>query len=361
MSNQKYDIEKIYKSKLEDFEMDVPKNAWANISNNINTPASSGFLASSITQLAAVISAVVVIGGVVAYSLTQNKDSKKIEQPTLVEKQEQKITPQILINKTDNKTVKAIAEIKETELNSKQSSNIKKEKESTKEPVLLEKSSIDDIQNINNKTERQTLSETTKEEALNVTETETNANEQSTEGENKLEELNLSAEIVTSSSKGYAPLTVEFSHNSENVETNWNFGDGEDAIVNKIEHTYNVPGTYTVELEITNKNRKTSVAQTVITVLPISKIESIPNIFTPNNDGNNDLFVIKSKNLESYSLIIFDSKGTEIFESTDLTIGWNGLNKYGEQAQEGNYFYLIKAIGIDGEKYTKKGTVRLER
>ncbi len=76
----------------------------------------------------------------------------------------------------------------------------------------------------------------------------------------------------------------------------------------------------------------------------------IPNAFTPNGDGNNDVFNIKGLGLKStgYSMEIFDRWGHLIYATKDYTKGWDGTAK-GQISQDGVYIYKIYATGANGE------------
>lgn len=76
----------------------------------------------------------------------------------------------------------------------------------------------------------------------------------------------------------------------------------------------------------------------------------IPNAFTPNGDGLNDMFIIKGLGfkVEGFSMEIFDRWGNALFFSKDYTKGWDGTVK-GIQSQDGVYIYKIKAVGANGE------------
>jgi gliding motility-associated-like protein len=70
----------------------------------------------------------------------------------------------------------------------------------------------------------------------------------------------------------------------------------------------------------------------------------IPNIFSPNGDGINDVWMPKITNLyclSDYSLIIFDRWGLKVFESSVYSVGWNGNNTNGNPYDEGTYYYLM--------------------
>lgn len=88
----------------------------------------------------------------------------------------------------------------------------------------------------------------------------------------------------------------------------------------------------------------------------------VPNIFTPNNDGMNDEFKMKAKNLLSFYCTVINRWGREVFSWNDYTIGWNGrLHGTGQQLSDGVYYYLIKALGEDGKTYNLKGHFYLEQ
>lgn len=87
---------------------------------------------------------------------------------------------------------------------------------------------------------------------------------------------------------------------------------------------------------------------------------NIPNIFTPNNDGENDIYRVYGKDIFEYSLMIFDRWGGKLFETNDLTEGWNGTFKE-QPVASGVYIGLIKATGIDGKKYEQDVNIRLVR
>jgi gliding motility-associated-like protein len=76
----------------------------------------------------------------------------------------------------------------------------------------------------------------------------------------------------------------------------------------------------------------------------------IPNVFTPNGDGNNDYFMINAKHLNSYSIVIYNRWGKKVFESNNVSQSWDGKN-----VEDGTYYYIIKALGMNGKEYDEKG------
>ena len=91
----------------------------------------------------------------------------------------------------------------------------------------------------------------------------------------------------------------------------------------------------------------------------ISLIETF-NAFSPNGDGINDFFIVESRNIVEYQMIIFNRWGNSVFESNDPSIGWDGRYR-GKDVPEGTYFYIISAVGADEQKYLHKGFIELVR
>lgn len=94
----------------------------------------------------------------------------------------------------------------------------------------------------------------------------------------------------------------------------------------------------------------------------------IPNAFSPNNDGKNDVFkptaiyITKSTDnrLYTYEMEIFDRWGNKMFMTNDLNEGWDG-NFQEKACPNGVYLYKIRAVGLDGKAYDFKGTLHLIR
>jgi len=84
---------------------------------------------------------------------------------------------------------------------------------------------------------------------------------------------------------------------------------------------------------------------------------SIPNIFTPNGDGINDIMHIEGEYITNFELMIFDRWGSQIAELNNQY--WDGKNTNGSNAADGVYFYIFTYSNIAGERVTKKGNVTL--
>jgi len=86
---------------------------------------------------------------------------------------------------------------------------------------------------------------------------------------------------------------------------------------------------------------------------------TVPNIFTPNNDGINDEFRITSKKITSLNCKIYNRWGILVGELTRINEGWDGRSTSGLQCTTGFYYYVLTATGEDGKEYDEKGFVSL--
>jgi len=86
----------------------------------------------------------------------------------------------------------------------------------------------------------------------------------------------------------------------------------------------------------------------------------VPNIFSPNGDGENDILFVRGEYIEHIEFAVYDRWGAEVFRSNDIQRGWDGTYK-GAPCHTGVYAYYVIAQFSDGEQLTKKGTVTLVR
>ncbi|MEM7368481.1 MAG: PKD domain-containing protein [Bacteroidota bacterium] len=86
----------------------------------------------------------------------------------------------------------------------------------------------------------------------------------------------------------------------------------------------------------------------------------IPNAFTPNNDGDNDVFELIGLSLNTGEVAIYNRWGEQIYHTFNLDDPWDGT-KNGIPVPEGVYVYVVTGQGLDGLFYTRTGTVTLIR
>jgi gliding motility-associated-like protein len=143
----------------------------------------------------------------------------------------------------------------------------------------------------------------------------------------------------------------------------WNFGDPGDTTSSSLQHpvhTFSDTGTFCIWLFISN-TVCTDSFQVCIRVLPETQL-FVPNAFTPNGDGKNDLFMPLGVYVEEFQMWIFDRWGDMIFTTTDMRQGWDGKANGGAKiAQEDVYVWVINYTDNQNRKIRKVGHVSLIR
>jgi len=167
---------------------------------------------------------------------------------------------------------------------------------------------------------------------------------------------NLSNSSVLNSSTPVINLHSVTSYTFGNLQYTW-LGNCSPAFSASVNITQ--PGTYTVTA--LDPVTKCSATQTVL-IEALAGLE-VPNVFTPNCDGKNDVFIIKAENLKVITANIYDRWGNKVYASpgTRNEIEWDGRNLSGKECADGTFFYIISGSGIDGKEIETKGTVCLFR
>ncbi|MBS1635300.1 MAG: gliding motility-associated C-terminal domain-containing protein [Bacteroidetes bacterium] len=104
---------------------------------------------------------------------------------------------------------------------------------------------------------------------------------------------------------------------------------------------------------------------TVTVFVKDCSLSTLPNVFTPNEDGTNDSFRIDlPKGFESKDFCIYNRWGNVIYQpeiSDKNVLFWDGRTSSGEKVTDGTYFYILKYIDANGAEQERKGTVGLFR
>ena len=152
---------------------------------------------------------------------------------------------------------------------------------------------------------------------------------------------------------------VNFSNTTNNVSSFlWNFDDGKDTTIEDPIHIFSDPGIYEVMLTVMDDNNCIDSVSHNVTVM-YDFILYIPNTFTPDGDGKNELFKPKGFRMEkyqSYQFIIYNRWGIEVYKTDNFTEGWDGLN-----ATSGKYAWAIIITDEMGTKQKRVGDVLLIR
>ena len=86
----------------------------------------------------------------------------------------------------------------------------------------------------------------------------------------------------------------------------------------------------------------------------------IPNAFSPNGDNSNDVLYIRGKIIDELYFTIYNRWGEMVFETHNISDGWNGMYK-SKLSESGVYVYYLEVTCIDKQKYFKKGNITLLR
>ncbi len=138
----------------------------------------------------------------------------------------------------------------------------------------------------------------------------------------------------------------------------WNLGDGMSSVDSFPYYQYNVAGTYIIYLVASNQfGCIDSASDTIIVIGGIY----VPNVFTPNGDGTNDVFHVTAGSLQTYNIEIFNRWGQKVFEADSPNIDWTGKSMSGVDESDGTYYYIIKAVDYSNKKYNLNGYLELIR
>ena len=178
------------------------------------------------------------------------------------------------------------------------------------------------------------------------------------------------ADFTLEPQEGEAPLEVGFdaggSLNAESYEWYFDFrpdnpepATPDNYTVNPT-HIYYIPGEYYVSLKtVAGLCEDIFSDPEPIRVYP-SELE-VSNVFTPDGDTYNSLFLVRAVSLRSFRAVISDRNGKKIVELTDPAHGWDGKTEGGNLASPGVYFYVITGTGWDEKEYEFSGPLYLYR
>ncbi len=177
--------------------------------------------------------------------------------------------------------------------------------------------------------------------------------------------FNINASGIASAYTGYAPIGVDFTNLSTGVDASdnflWIFGDENTATTLHASNTFVEGGDYNVALVITETTSGCIDTAFINVIYENGSELIIPNIFTPNGDGTNDVFIMTANGIKTFHATLFDRWGIKMHEWDNILAGWDGRSLGGNQASEGTYFYMIKASAFDGKEYNIHGAFQLAK
>lgn len=377
-------IEKLFKDTFEHFEADVNPRIWTNVQQGLNTSAgsaASGAAKLAVGKIAAGVAGLALVSAGIWYVAS---DQKVVQTPVVVSEKQQPV--ETISNETPAATVPVPAAqpapVKTPGSHSGVSSQIPPagrtlnhyssdhSVQQTRIPAVTNDNAVySDVSAL----DHATAASAPAHKYGNATEGDGGmirgthlAGSSPSHGKAPANPEEADADVPTAvifanTFSGDAPLTVDFMNQSVASSLTWDFGDGYTSRESAPSHTFEKPGIYTVKL--TAKNSFRSVTDKVtIEVKTISSVSNIPNIFTPNGDGENDLFQFDIKNIASIGVAIISHRtGEVITQWNNLDGNWNGKLRNGADAPAGVYLYSIQAIGTDGVAHSEKGFVTINR
>ena len=145
-----------------------------------------------------------------------------------------------------------------------------------------------------------------------------------------------------------------------NVEVWYYFSPTDSSDIRNTTHTYIDGGYYYPYQIVTNEYGCKNKITHQIYIIPFTTLY-VPNTFTPNGDGKNEVFLPIIKDQLSYHFEIFDRWGNLVFQTNDANQGWDGQYK-GEKSPDGTYVYELNFIPPqDGFNHLVRGHVNLLR
>ncbi len=160
--------------------------------------------------------------------------------------------------------------------------------------------------------------------------------------------------------EGVEPVYFTNTSTGDNlVRYDWFFTDKNGGTSHKpnASYVYENAGAYPVVLVVSNN---WGCADTVIKVVKVENDFAIyvPNAFSPNGDGLNDVFQPKGVGITGYRLEVFDRWGEKLFESSDFFAGWDGMYK-GKACKQDSYQWKIAVTDASGKNKQLQGHVTL--
>jgi gliding motility-associated-like protein len=138
----------------------------------------------------------------------------------------------------------------------------------------------------------------------------------------------------------FNPVVTVTDQSVNSIGCTYLFGNG-DAVIDQCNYVYSYPdaGLYTISQVVTNSYGCTDTAYATVDIKHEYRFW-IPNAYTPNSDGLNEVFKPAIMGVEDYSFMIFDRWGELIYKTDNYRDGWDGTYK-GRKCQEDVYVYKI--------------------
>lgn len=341
-------IEDIFQDAFKEFEVDPGANSWANIQTKIGaesaaasssgaaTAASSTAASSSLaTTIAAIAIGAIAIGGYFYFDDKAEKLKAK-EEKTRVE--EQKNLPE------ENKSFNETQEVSPVVENKPTSKSDPAPESDTFDKNKARSTKQDKEPSANAEQQNKTKSQVVQEDVI------------ASETKNSIKEESKAKNIRQTTNSTPANIAKVASENNQNNQgggnapsANSNLNEKNDEVLKREESTNN-----------STKLPANSAAESSKSDEVIKPTFTIPNAFSPNQDGVNDEFEIEVDQFDRIEVKIFSKSNRLIFQTNDPTDFWNGNMLDGSIAPVGFYYFQITVIK-EGQTFNEVGGFSLKR
>ena len=357
MKVNEQNIGKFVKDALKDYEVQPDAQVWQNVKQL--TPAKSPFATLGAKLL--YVAAALIVTGVVFWQVSSEEPSQAqelqvvegltIEQASSTPKHPSPTVEEISIthkeNPEENKSAEPLAVVEETEKKTEAdvqdiSGSIDKE---------ISKEELAELEKIDKEEQNPTIENIIESQETEIPSEENDLNLSPTEIENESEIVFLPefSDDVTICFGSQARLLAE-----EGYEYAWSTGE----FVSSISVSPIRSATYTVT--VTNDQGQEAKHTFNVSVDENCKALILPNAFSPDGDGLNDVLHAFGNEITNFHMVIIDRNYKRIFESKDITIGWDGTYQ-GDLQQTGVYVCIINYTDARGNDHVLKQTVTLVR
>ncbi len=334
-------IEDLFKDAFDAYEVDPGASAWSGIESGIQAGASSatsaGFAASSggassalVTTIVALSIGAVAIGGYFYFdNQGKSKVAPKEEQTINAPEKEIQTEAQIQSNQEKEQTeIQPLTKETNKNLDSETATNTSSEKASdvNNEKYVATKAAKSGKKVSSTSLERNEISEEGKDASSSNNDLKTISENSTTEDSNN--PSSVTEEISESVSTNPTPVVDDNQSTNDEVQT-------------------------TTQPVIVDEAEKKEVNPLVTEIF-----DNVTNVITPNQDGTNDIFMIQAEGVDRIEVQVYNRTQKLIHEWKSIYGYWDGRLNDQTFAPEGIYFYTL-LLEIDGEIYTKKGTLTL--
>jgi gliding motility-associated-like protein len=172
-----------------------------------------------------------------------------------------------------------------------------------------------------------------------------------------IQPADVNAAFSVSDSIGFAPLQVNIVNESTNsASCAWFVNQTPSSAPETGSITFDTPGTYNITLECVSNNGCIDKETHIILIKPAEVTFWVPNTFSPNSDGKNEVFKAYGTGIERINAEIYNRWGIKIYEWNDFNEGWDGTMD-GRVVQDDIYIYRFDVWDTNGKKFTTRGKI----